>query len=347
MAAVAVALSIMVRAAVPPFSGPSVRLGQFFPAILIAATFGGMWPGLFATLLSSIAALAFLPRQGLLLVHPGDYLWLAIFIASGVSVAELNQRLRRVSEHATSRAIALDGAASRIAVAADVAARAQHRLVDVVANVPAVVWEAWGAPDSNSQRIDFVSDYVERLLGYSPQEWLATPNFWLTLVHPDDHERAAREAKAIFDSGGGGMSEFRWIARDGRVFWVEVQSRVVLDAAGQPIGMRGVTMDISVRKQLEDEHSSLLDDANFLADVSRTMAESLDPEATLDRVARLMVPRLADFCRTTSKTRRTRRWRRAVRRDFKRLSRCLFFSSSRSAASSSMTARGAATRKRP
>ncbi|HEX8355162.1 MAG TPA: PAS domain S-box protein, partial [Pyrinomonadaceae bacterium] len=123
----------------------------------------------------------------------------------------------------------------------------RERLKNLVRHVPGVVWEAWGEPDVAAQRIDFVSDHVEQMLGYTVEEWLRTPNFWLSIVHPEDRERAAAEARAIYESRGGGASQFRWLHRDSRVVYVEAQSRVILDARGEPAGMRGVTMDISER----------------------------------------------------------------------------------------------------
>jgi len=137
-------------------------------------------------------------------------------------------------------------------LAAEVEAE-RRRLKNIVANVPGVVWEAWGEPDAATQRIDFVSDYVETMLGYTVEEWLRTPNFWLSVVHQDDKERAAREAAARFKSGKGGTSEFRWVARDGRVLWVEARSTVVTDEAGDPMAMLGFTMDITHRKNAEEE----------------------------------------------------------------------------------------------
>jgi PAS domain S-box-containing protein len=128
----------------------------------------------------------------------------------------------------------------------------RRRLRELVANVPGVVWEAWGSPDESSQRIDFVSDHVEAMLGYTVEEWLATPNFWLTIVHPDDQEHAAREARAKFDSRGGGVSRFRWLTKDGRTLSVEAQSVVICDERGEPAGMRGVTMDITERVRSEE-----------------------------------------------------------------------------------------------
>src|SRR5205807_1085614 len=128
----------------------------------------------------------------------------------------------------------------------------RQRMNNIVANVPGVVWEAWGQPDQASQRINFVSDYVEKLLGYSVDEWLSTPNFWISIVHPEDKERAAEEAAAIFKGRKGGTSRFRWVAKDRRIVWVEAQSVVVCDECENPIGMRGVTMDITERKRAED-----------------------------------------------------------------------------------------------
>ncbi|HKP45385.1 MAG TPA: MASE1 domain-containing protein, partial [Pyrinomonadaceae bacterium] len=52
----------------------------------------------------------------------------------------------------------------------------RERVADIVAHVPGVVWEAWGEPNDTTQRINFVSDYVEEMLGYSQEEWLSTPN---------------------------------------------------------------------------------------------------------------------------------------------------------------------------
>ena len=133
----------------------------------------------------------------------------------------------------------------------------RKRIADIVAHVPGVVWEAWGKPDTGNQRIDFVSSHVEKMLGYSEQEWLSTPNFWLSVVHPDDRERAAAEAAEIFASGKGGTSRFRWMHKDGREVWVEAQSIVVCDESG-PIGMRGVTMDITTAVEAEIERAELL-----------------------------------------------------------------------------------------
>ena len=133
----------------------------------------------------------------------------------------------------------------------------RRRIEDIVAHVPGVVWEAWGKPGDMDRRIDFISSYVETMLGYSPEEWLSSPNFGLQMIHPEDRERTLAEAATIFAGGKGGMSRFRLRHQDGHDVWVEAHSVVVSDESG-PIGMRGVTMDVTPAVRAEIERTELL-----------------------------------------------------------------------------------------
>ena len=132
------------------------------------------------------------------------------------------------------------------------AREAESRLENIVRSVPGVVWESWGGPDRPDQRTGFVSEHVESMLGYTVEEWLATPSFWRSIVHPDDREQAARNAAEHFVRGGHGVHEFRWVAKDGRVLDVLTHAVVVRDAEGRPIGMRGVSLDVTGSRRAEE-----------------------------------------------------------------------------------------------
>jgi PAS domain S-box-containing protein len=153
----------------------------------------------------------------------------------------------------------------------------RQRLNSIVGSVPGVVWEAWGEPDAATQRIDFVSDYVETMLGYSVEEWLSTPNFWLSIVHPEDRERTARIAAEDFASGKSNSTiEFRWVGKDSRVLWVQSNSAVITDDEGRPAGLRGVTIDITERKRAENAVRQSEDRLDFALQVSEIGAWDLD-----------------------------------------------------------------------
>lgn len=211
---------------------------------------------------------------------------IAELIARRCALAIENSRLYTLAQEQLRDRMAAEEEAN--ALAAEMG-RQRMRLNDILETVPGVVWEAWGQPDDRRQRIDFVSNYVEEMLGYSVHEWLSEPNFWLKIVHPEDKERAAREAAAIFKSKGSGVSTFRWLRKDGRPLWVEARSIVMLDEENQPVGMRGVTFDVSERKQAEDS-------IRFTASVGEALSGSLELEQTLHKAANLAVPDFSDWC---------------------------------------------------
>jgi PAS domain S-box-containing protein len=71
-------------------------------------------------------------------------------------------------------------------------------------------------------------------------------------VHPDDKDRVsmaltkAREAKGDFES------VHRRVLPDGKVMWLAARGRVEFDHAQRPLRMRGISMDITARKEAEE-----------------------------------------------------------------------------------------------
>jgi formate hydrogenlyase transcriptional activator len=131
-------------------------------------------------------------------------------------------------------------------------AQQHRRLNEVVSNVPGMVWETRVDPVTRQRKTTFVSQYVERMLGYPPEEWLKRTGFGLTLVHEDDRERVAQESEMIFERGTEGILQFRWIAKDGRAVWVAAHLAPIFGDDGKVVGLRGVTLDITEQRLAED-----------------------------------------------------------------------------------------------
>jgi PAS domain S-box-containing protein len=132
-------------------------------------------------------------------------------------------------------------------------AEAQLRLAEakyrtLVEQMPAVTYVAQlGA----AGRWQYISPQIEPLLGFSPHEWLADAERWLQQLHADDRERVLAEAARSRASGAPFRSEYRLLARDGRVVWFRDEAVVARDASGQSLVLQGVLFDITERKQAE------------------------------------------------------------------------------------------------
>ncbi len=129
-----------------------------------------------------------------------------------------------------------------------------NRIREIVSNVPGVVWETRNDPKIGMRRTTFISDYVEKMLGYTPEEWLEKPPGFGGVIMPDeDREQALLESEEAVTTAQDGVSEFRWITKDGRVRWVENYLSPIIDDNGTVVGLRGVALDVTNRKMAEEQ----------------------------------------------------------------------------------------------
>jgi PAS domain S-box-containing protein len=116
------------------------------------------------------------------------------------------------------------------------AARAERRYRELVEQLPLVTYtdEPAVAPSI------YISPQVEQLVGYSAEEWLANPELFLELLHPDDRERVLADHDRIFAAGESSWSfEYRLVARDGRTVAVRDEAVVIRDDGGRPLYVQG------------------------------------------------------------------------------------------------------------
>jgi PAS domain S-box-containing protein len=128
----------------------------------------------------------------------------------------------------------------------EAARAARQNLDELIATIDGIVWEA----DAQTFAFTFVSAQAERILGYPVSRWLEEPGFWAGHIHPDDRDASVNYCVECTRAGRDHEFDYRMIAADGRVVWL--QDRVTVHAvAGEPTRLRGVMVDITERKRLE------------------------------------------------------------------------------------------------
>ncbi len=128
---------------------------------------------------------------------------------------------------------------------------ADERYRTLVEHLPAVVYvaEAGGAGAWS-----YVSPQIETTLGFTPEEWMADPDLWARQLHPDDRDAviAADEATLARRAEATLVSEYRILTKTGDLVWVRDEMVAIAVEHGRPTQIRGVMVDITERKQLEE-----------------------------------------------------------------------------------------------
>src|SRR6266545_898661 len=106
---VIVSTSLLVRFAFQRWLGVSVPYLHFFPAVMIAAWFGGLGPGIVATLLSaSTAVYFFLKPHSFITLSPADAITVPVFVVMGIVISWLTESVRRSEAAQRDAAITAD-----------------------------------------------------------------------------------------------------------------------------------------------------------------------------------------------------------------------------------------------
>jgi PAS domain S-box-containing protein len=126
--------------------------------------------------------------------------------------------------------------------------KANERLKELVDLSSAVIYSS-GL--DKAPALNFITENVQRMLGFSPAEIIADPEFWKKHVHPDDIRRLSDLMTSV-SSQNNGVVEYRFLNKDGNYRWIHDEVRLVRDSQGALIDVVGSWFDITDRKQAEE-----------------------------------------------------------------------------------------------
>jgi two-component system, cell cycle sensor histidine kinase and response regulator CckA len=98
----------------------------------------------------------------------------------------------------------------------------------------------------------FVSEEIERSLGFTREEWLSSPDLWIRQIHPDDRDRVSIERTVLGDGPGEFTSEYRILSKDGVERWWHDKISIIRGADGRIEHLQGVVLDITERRGQEE-----------------------------------------------------------------------------------------------
>jgi PAS domain S-box-containing protein len=148
--------------------------------------------------------------------------------------------------------------------------------------MPQIVWTA--GPDGKA------TYYNRRWFEYTGLEpGPVDGNEWMQFIHPDDLKRTVEHLEKTLASGEVFEIEYRIHGVDGGYRWHLGRAVPVRRATGEIDFWVGTATDIDTHKRNEQVQ-------DFLLRADAVLAGSLDSRRTLQSVARLAVPEIADWC---------------------------------------------------
>ncbi|MBW4577870.1 MAG: PAS domain-containing protein [Aphanothece sp. CMT-3BRIN-NPC111] len=127
------------------------------------------------------------------------------------------------------------------------------------------------------------------ITGLSPGKFTPSYEDFLQLLHPEDRQGVVDAVTNHLKHQIPYNEEFRLLHTSGEYRYCLARGKAQLDINGKPLRMSGIISDITERKRTEESQ-------RFLAEASILLSASLDYQTTLENLAQLAVPRLADWC---------------------------------------------------
>ncbi|NET55617.1 MAG: GAF domain-containing protein [Symploca sp. SIO2E6] len=135
----------------------------------------------------------------------------------------------------------------------------------------------------------YCNDRLYEIIGLYPSDRQITFEWFFERLHPEDQARFQQAVDAHLQDLVELDLEFRLLHTSGEYRYCIARGKAQRDALGHPLRISGVVSDITQRKRAEES-------LRFLAEASALLSASLDYQTTLENLAKLAVPHLADWC---------------------------------------------------
>lgn len=267
----AVSIGVVLRTLLNPLLGTELPFITLFPAIFVAAYFGGFGPASLATVLSTLAAinLFFTGQFGALSHDTVAQLGVALFAVTGLSVGWLGEARVRAHRHARIAVRAAETEAARAEEetvrAEEEAARAEEEMLRAEEEMARAEREAGNAARESARVESILSSITDSFLALN-HDWVITyiNERTAALLGRHVHEIVGHKLWAMFPEILGGPIEqaYRHAAASRTVTRAEVYSPVSKRWVGMtlypsPEGLTVVGQDISDRIRAHEAMTQL------------------------------------------------------------------------------------------
>jgi PAS domain S-box-containing protein len=231
------AAAILLRLAFDPVWGLKLPYITLFPAVMVSAWLGGLWPGVLTTVITAIAAEYFWvePAGSWKVADTSEILGLLVFLAVGGIISALNEAWRRGT---------------------DAVAESEERLSVTLGSIG----DAVIATDDQG-RVTRLNAIAEALTGWMQQEAVGQPlKQVFVIINEISRQPVETPVDRVLHEGviTGLANHTLLVSRDRREIPIDDSAAPIRTADGRLTGVVMVFRDITERRGVERERTALL-----------------------------------------------------------------------------------------
>lgn len=121
----------------------------------------------------------------------------------------------------------------------------EQRLNSILNSLEDAVWSI----AVESFQLLYLNPAAEAIFGRPSSEFLANPNLWVEIIHPEDRDRVWTQTRQLFETGNYEV-EYRIIRPDGEIRHLRDRTRLIYDHQGNPSRLDGIANDITASLEL-------------------------------------------------------------------------------------------------
>jgi PAS domain S-box-containing protein len=230
--------AVLLRLAFDPVWGVKLPYITLFPAIMLSAWLGGLWPGIVTTLITGTAAEYFWmePVRSWAVTDRSELLGTAVFVAVGIVISVLNEAWRRGMDAVVESEGRLDVTLSSIGDA-------------VIAT-------------DNEGRVTRLNAIAEQLTGWTEEDAIGRPlKDVFVIINEESRQPAENPVYRVLRDGAitGLANHTLLVSKDGREITIDDSAAPIRTAEGRMAGVVMVFRDITERRRAERERTGLLE----------------------------------------------------------------------------------------
>ncbi|MGD8781259.1 MAG: PAS domain S-box protein [Ignavibacteria bacterium] len=129
----------------------------------------------------------------------------------------------------------------------------EERYRSITENLDESMWTA--LRQNGAQKANFYTSAIQKITGYSNEEFLSDPKLWYRIIHPEDVHSVVKKMNRFYKDRARLIErlEYKIVNKVGNIIWIENKISVLRNEQGEIENIYGLVRDVTLNKKAEED----------------------------------------------------------------------------------------------